>query len=637
MALAVARRCGTRLDDLALLSAWGCPCTVAVPDSVPADPWLLGSALEVLLSDVDRRRRGAHFTDRAVAATVVDLALADVAVDRSTTVCDPAVGGGAFLLAAASALNGAGVPRQTAIRSLGGVDVDPLAVAVAEAASNLWAGGRGTADLEVADALAQPPASWGRPTLVVGNPPFLAQRRSATARPPDRSGLREDLAALAGPYTDTSALFAALATGMVAPGGRVALVLPRSFLVARDAGAARAATLDAASLAHVWLPGRRLFGAAVDVCVPVWRSHPPRVGAAPDARGSAGTGRRGERDVRPEGASPGPGRPGERHVVAALRGADVRVGSRRGTWGPDEDADDARRRREEDGVTPVRPSDAPTAVARSVGVPLVEASPVAPPEGGGSWSNLLAGLAGEPVVPSLAGLATTGVLGDLCTATAGFRDQFYGLIPFVVDDPGGDLEDDTHAPLVTSGLIGHAVSDWATRSARYAGRRWEAPRIDIAAVMAAGGALARWTEGKRVPKLLVAAQTRTIEAVADVDGTWLPSTPVATVVPAPGMHWHVLAVLLSPVASAWALQANRGSGLSPNAIRLPPAALRAIPTPAHQAPWGEAAAAVCAASQAADPSTRSALLGVAAASTCDAYGIDADPAVAWWAARLPAA
>ena len=41
----------------------------------------------------------------------------------------------------------------------------------------------------------------------------------------------------------------------------------------------------------------------------------------------------------------------------------------------------------------------------------------------------------------------------------------------------------------------------------------------------------RWAQRKLVPKVLVANQTRLIEAVADPDGAWLPGVPVNTVTP----------------------------------------------------------------------------------------------------------
>lgn len=557
VAVAVAASRRVRLPDLALLSAWGSPATVTLPPMVPADAWLVGTSLEVLVDAGERRRRGAHHTPRLVAEVVTGMAFDGVAVDRSTTVCDPAVGGGAFLLAAGEVLAGAGVSRAVAVRQLHGVDVDPLSVAATEAALHLWAEGRTGSRIEVGDALGRPVEAWGEPTVVVGNPPFLGQLRTATSRPPPDTALRADLAELAGPYTDTAALFAALATSVVAPGGRVALVLPRSFLVARDARRVRDATLASATLDRVWWPGQRVFVADVDVCVPVWR-----------------------------------------------------------------------RRLAE------RPSP-PRSVTRSSGCPPVSVPAVtAPRSGEASWSRLLLGLDGADDVPSVDAWQTAGALADHAVVNAGFRDQYYGLIPYVVDDTNGVLDDAAFAPLVTSGLIDPATCRWGERSFRYAGRRWTAARVDVAAVEAAGGWLARWVAGKRVPKLLVAAQTRVVEAVADVDGTWLPSTPVATVAPEPGWSWRLLAVLLSPAATAWAVRHHSGSGLASGSFRLPPAALRVIPLPADDGLWDAAADDVQAA-QGSAPEQRRALLASAARSMCAAYGLDPDVPTAWWLARLP--
>jgi hypothetical protein len=227
------------------------------------------------------------------------------------------------------------------------------------------------------------------------------------------------------------------------------------------------------------------------------------------------------------------------------------------------------------------------------------------------------------------------VLGDLCTVTAGFRDQFYGLIPFVVDDVERTSDDGELPRLVTSGAIDPAASWWGIRPTRYAGRWWTAPRVDVAAVEARGGALARWVATKRTPKILVAAQTRTIEAVADVDGGWLPSTPVATLVPPADHRWHVLAVLLSPVATAWAVQRLGGSALNERSLRLPPTSLRSLPTPAGREAWDRAAESVRSASTATTEHRRSDDLLQAARAMCEAYGVEPSTTTAWWASRLP--
>ena len=86
--------------------------------------------------------------------------------------------------------------------------------------------------------------------------------------------------------------------------------------------------------------------------------------------------------------------------------------------------------------------------------------------------------------------------------------------------------------------------------------------------------------------MLVANQTRIIEAVADPEGAWLPGVPVTTVtptdtlVPAPATVWELAAVLTSPVASVLAWHAAGGTGLSTTSIRVGPAVLAATPWPA---------------------------------------------------------
>lgn len=228
--VAVARRRGVRLPDLALLSAWGPPEPADVDSD---DPWLPGERHELLLDPGGRRRRGAWYTPREIARLVASWAPGE-------PVLDPACGGGAFLLAAAEA----GVP----VDRLAGVDVDPVAAAVTEASLALL--GRGRARIVAGDALTDP---WPvEPGAVVGNPPFLGQLRRATARGAGHG------------YTDTAALFLREA---VRRAPRVAMLQPESVLAARDAAEVRAEV--APHLAAVWVPGVPLFAADVRTCVVV--------------------------------------------------------------------------------------------------------------------------------------------------------------------------------------------------------------------------------------------------------------------------------------------------------------------------------------------------------------------------------
>ena len=83
-----------------------------------------------------------------------------------------------------------------------------------------------------------------------------------------------------------------------------------------------------------------------------------------------------------------------------------------------------------------------------------------------------------------------------------------------------------------------------------------------------------------MPKVLVATQTRVVEAVADVDGAWVPSTPVVAVPAPPERLWHVLAALLAPPVTAWALHETAGTALAPGAWKLSAAQVRQLPAPA---------------------------------------------------------
>src|SRR5262245_8627595 len=75
----------------------------------------LGAALEGGTGGGRRRAQGLHVTPRWLAARLVDRALPGGAVG-GTSVCDPACGGGAFLVAAAEWLHRAGVDRREIVR-----------------------------------------------------------------------------------------------------------------------------------------------------------------------------------------------------------------------------------------------------------------------------------------------------------------------------------------------------------------------------------------------------------------------------------------------------------------------------------------------------------------------------------------
>lgn len=230
----------------------------------------------------------------------------------------------------------------------------------------------------------------------------------------------------------------------------------------------------------------------------------------------------------------------------------------------------------------------------------------APRPTGATWSSLLV----EPDVPEV---QLTGVpLAEVADVVAGFRQHFYGLRGNVVE--GGD-----GLALVTSGSIEPA--QWGGRSVRFDGVRYDDPRVAIDGVEEP---VRSWFSALLRPKVVVATQTRVLEAAADQRGEVIPSVPVISVVPHDAsMVWHLLAVVLAPPVTAWALRSWGGTALSAKALKLGAPQVRAIPMPSSSSAWDDAAALL---RDDADVVGAGALM-------CDAYDVGGE-VHAWWVDRL---
>jgi lipoic acid synthetase len=174
-----------------------------------------------------------------------------------------------------------------------------------------------------------------------------------------------------------------------------------------------------------------------------------------------------------------------------------------------------------------------------------------------TWAGLIAGTTVAP--------HDGAVLGDIARFSVDFRDQYYGLVGAVGDDLAGP-------PLITSGLIEPGECLWGRRPVRFAKQRYAAPRVALERL---SPALRKWAGERLVPKILVANQTRVIEAVHDPRGEWLPGVPVITCIT--DQPERVLAVLNSPGALEWVRHHAAGSGLSAESVRLSPRLLASIP------------------------------------------------------------
>jgi len=247
-----------------------------------------------------------------------------------------------------------------------------------------------------------------------------------------------------------------------------------------------------------------------------------------------------------------------------------------------------------------------------------------------SWSPLLAAPRGLPPV-ELVGEAR---LGDIASATAGFRQHFYGIADAVREAPKSEPTGRSDPlRLVTAGAIDPFDLGWGSTTVRFAGRRWTRPLLDLDR---ADPDVAVWFSARIRPKVLVASQTRVVEAVIDREGTLMPSVPVVSVEPDETDVALVAAVLAAPPVSAYLASVAAGTGLSSDTIRVSASALAEIPLPVDGAAWregaehGEAAQVAMAAGDAATHQAQLRLFGEAMTAAYAQPAAIAD----WWWGRL---
>ena len=536
-----------------------------------------------------RKADGVHYTPAALARFLVEQAIATLGYVPQQ-VCDPTCGGGSFLIAAAEALADRGVAVQEIVeRRLFGGEIDPQAGALAQDSLRAWAeqrlgrvaGSRLRPQIAVGDMLLRTPESWvGRNPegwdLVIGNPPFLSQLATRTSRSSAvRQAVQQRFGEI-GVYADSASLFLLGALEMVCEGGVVVMVQPQSFLATRDTAAVRSSLLGSAQLRGIWASEAEFFEASVRVCAPVLQ------------RSVTGDSRVVQSTQSAQAAQP------------AQAAQSVQV-----WWGG-------------------KPNDLGNAEQ------FVEQQPLA----GDSWGPLFARAHGLPSVHSTAGPR----LCEVATATAGFRDEFYALLDSSVDlgQSGPQLLSRAQAsPLITVGMIDPGSHSWGLQARRFGGRKQLAPAADMDALARLQPRIAEWARARQVPKVLVATQTRIVEAVADPEGRLIPVTPTISVEPRNTNHtqesvWHLTAALLSPPVSARALSAHLGAGLSSGALRWSARSVLQVELPIDETLWASGAGlaqklASC------DQTDRARSLAELGKVMCAAYEIDPTDAVfGWW-------
>lgn len=244
------------------------------------------------------------------------------------------------------------------------------------------------------------------------------------------------------------------------------------------------------------------------------------------------------------------------------------------------------------------------------------------------WSAYAARCLGAPTLPD-AVWSTSSTLADLCQATAGFRDEFYGLVAACRE---WDQIDQPPNRLLTVGCVDPLTTTWGSRPVRFGGNKWTAPVIDPSAL---DGKVLRWWERQARPKLVVATQSKILEPVVDPTGDLVPSTPLLAVHADPEDLPWIAAVLLAPpvVAAAW--ERWFGAALAVDALKLAARQVAELPLPADRAMWERAADLIAIAVETRvllEPEEAQVLVAEVAAIMNEAYGGNAS-VLGWWSQR----
>ncbi len=229
------------------------------PTPEPSGPVERAARYQDQLDRDHRKQRGVWFTPMALALPTAHRALAPLLADRGDQplrICDPAVGGGTFLLAALQVLTAAGERPERAGRGLCGLDLDATAANLA--AEALAAAGAPATDVRAGDGLLE--LTPGTFDAVLTNPPWTTLQADAAA-PARVAALRPRFRHQGRGKLYTYRLFIERAWQLLRPGGRFGLIVPASLWFDRDAEPLRRLLLD--ECRWEWLFGfenrKRLF------------------------------------------------------------------------------------------------------------------------------------------------------------------------------------------------------------------------------------------------------------------------------------------------------------------------------------------------------------------------------------------
>jgi hypothetical protein len=211
-------------------------------------PYLVQRQLFVTLhkkppAPTGRERRDTRYTPTALARFLSELAIQEFRrLNREASaveILDPACGSGVFLIESARTT---GKIPSLRLRGMDNSKASTLIAdfAVRQAARSATANGISVSiDIQEADSLAT--SDWGKPDVILMNPPFLSWRVSDDAT---KASIRSTLGELYVGQSDTAIAFVARAVKELKSGAVLASVIPASFLESRAAQRLRSALAD---------------------------------------------------------------------------------------------------------------------------------------------------------------------------------------------------------------------------------------------------------------------------------------------------------------------------------------------------------------------------------------------------------
>jgi hypothetical protein len=242
-----------------------------------------------------------------------------------------------------------------------------------------------------------------------------------------------------------------------------------------------------------------------------------------------------------------------------------------------------------------------------------------------TWSRAITGARKFPKVS----ISSSGCLADIAQITGDFRDQYYGIIDAVVDNPEPNED---QMKLATVGLIDPGAFLWGEVSTKFAKNSYKHPVVNVTEVKEH---LASWIKTRRQPKIIIATQTKILECYVDSQGNILPSVPLVTVLCDESFIWKIAAVISSPPISLLAAERHLGSGMSADVLKLGAKDFLDLPLPLDMKLWSEGANEFRRMQSITDSENKKQSLITMGEIMCKAYSVETEPLMSWWLGRLP--